>query len=214
MGFADWKPVWAPQDDDGADSPDHDPIDDTFVMPLPDPPPDTAAPPPAGSAPPPPAGSAPPPPERVAAVEEVDRALSDPDAPPGSIVEAPAEPLPDIIATAPLDASSRRQLEDDLLRQRASALSDLGGLAVEMARRERMRVDLLASRAAIVLRMDAELDMLRATAAQPAASAEAEPVVTAIGVCRVCGSTLPADANYCPSCGSSALVDPQEAAAK
>ena len=213
MGFADWKPVWAPQDDDGADSPDHDPIDDTFVMPLPDPPPDTAAPPPASSAAPPPAGRR----RRPNASRQSRRSTarsSDPDAPPGSIVEAPAEPLPDIIATAPLDAGSRRQLEDDLLRQRASALSDLGGLAVEMARRERMRVDLLASRAAIVLRMDAELDMLRATAAPPAASAEAEPVVTAIGVCRVCGSTLPADANYCPSCGSSALVDPQEAAAK
>src|SRR4051794_7867991 len=80
-------------------------------------------------------------------------------APHRALVAAPAEPLPDV-AIAPAKPPVLRRKRRDLDRRRQRALLDLGGLVVEMARRERMRVDLLKHRAAIVLAFDAEIDAI------------------------------------------------------
>src|SRR4051812_40486002 len=58
----------------------------------------------------------------------------------GALVDAPAEPLPEIAPPAGRPPVLRRKRRD-LDRRRQRALLDLGGLVVEMARRERMRVD-------------------------------------------------------------------------
>jgi hypothetical protein len=133
---------------------------------------------------------------------EVDRALNDPTAPAGAIVDAPREPQPDVVA-APMTPQQRRRVERDLSHQRAVAVSDLGGLVVEMARRERMRVDLLTHRASIVLGLEQQL------------AAVESPRAAATGVsgqaCGACGTMLVAEANYCHVCGNSTLVDPPTA---
>ncbi len=85
-----------------------------------------------------------------------------------------------------------------------------------MARRERMRVDLLKSRAAVVRTFDAEIEAIdrslktpAAATRRPQAAAPAEP-----STCPNCGSAIPAGANYCPSCGTSLLTDaPPDSAA-
>src|SRR5437763_1726192 len=63
-------------------------------------------------------------------------------APEGALVDAPAEPLPEVVEP-PAKPPVLRRKRRDLDRRRQRALLDLGGLVVEMARRERMRIDLL-----------------------------------------------------------------------
>src|SRR4051812_49566371 len=76
-------------------------------------------------------------------------------APAGTLVEAPAEPLPEVAPPAGKPPALKRQRRD-LDRRRQKALLDLGGLVVEMARRERKRADLLNRPAPIVLTLAAE----------------------------------------------------------
>ncbi len=109
-----------------------------------------------------------------------------------------------------------------LLRVREERIRDLGGLMLEMYRRDRFREDLLHERCAELVSLEArleELDSLLAAASQrlPAARcpcgapilwgshfcpncgrpAGGAPVVA----CTHCGHPLPADARFCGSCG-------------
>jgi hypothetical protein len=146
-----------------------------------------------------------------AAAEPVsDDPYDEANAPAGTLVEAPAEPLPEVAPPAGKPPALKRKRRD-LDRRRQKALLDLGGLVVEMARRERMRVDLLKSRASIVLTLDAEIDAVDQSLKTPAAArgraaAAAAPAVEPAS-CPTCGTTIPAGANYCPSCGTSLLTD-------
>lgn len=80
-------------------------------------------------------------------------------APEGTLVQAPARPVADVKPPSMRPRELRRE-RVRLEQARERALRDLGGLVVEMAKRERMRVDLLADRAAIVLGLSDQLGAL------------------------------------------------------
>ena len=79
-----------------------------------------------------------------------------------------------------------------LLKAREQALSDLGGLIVEMYRRGSFRDDLLSERSAVVVGIDARL-------------AEIESLLHARGStprCE-CGAPILRGSRFCPNCGRS-----------
>ena len=112
-----------------------------------------------------------------------------------------------------------------LVRTREEQLRDLGGLMLEMYRRDRFREDLLSERCNELLGLDArlhELDEMLAAARRriPAGRCECgaplpwgshfcphcgrpageQPVIA----CDECGHPLPGDARFCASCGAPA----------
>jgi hypothetical protein len=124
-----------------------------------------------------------------------------------------------------------------LARQREVEIRDVGGLTVEMARRDRFRPELLFARANDVLRIEErmnELDgLLLAVSAAPRGlrslptcrcgapllpgthfcsncgrpSSAAPPVLT----CSHCGQPLPADTNFCAFCGNAVATEELDA---
>lgn len=120
-----------------------------------------------------------------------------------------------------------------LARRREIEIRDVGGLAVEMARRDRFRPELLLERANDVLRLEQrmhELDgFLIALAAAPRGmralptcrcgapllpgahfcsncgrpSSAAPPIL----VCSHCGQPLPAETNFCSFCGNAVVAE-------
>ncbi|HEY3106045.1 MAG TPA: zinc ribbon domain-containing protein [Gaiellaceae bacterium] len=141
----------------------------------------------------------------------------------------PPEPTPPPGAVEQMPRPSRMRRERRLLaRRREMEIRDVGGLAVEMARRDRFKPDLLLARASDVLQLEErmhELDgLMLAVAAAPRGlramptcrcgapllpgahfcsncgrpSGATSPVVT----CTHCGQPLPADANFCSFCGN------------
>jgi len=110
---------------------------------------------------------------------------------------AAAGGLPDIGAPDPdriVDLTRRR---DELAARVAELQFDLGGLAYEMAIRDRVRVEVLVSRAAILQDADAELH-------------EVERILRmeqtgAAGSCPACDAPHSSGAVYCWQCGSSLL---------
>jgi hypothetical protein len=139
---------------------------------------------------------------------------------------APAPPPPEP------DPVRLRRERRSLARQREIEMRDVGGLAVEMVRRDRWKPELLISRAGEVLTVEQrmhELDSL--LAAEVAArnfpnvahckcgaplppgvhfcshcgrpAATSPPVVT----CAHCGQPLPAEANFCGFCGNAAVAE-------
>jgi hypothetical protein len=133
---------------------------------------------------------------------------------------------------APSPGALRRERRA-ILKAREELLRDLGGLAMEMYRREQFREDLLAEHARDVANLEArlhELDsMLAAAAAGRRTTASrcdcgapiiwgshfcancGRPVGEApVVACSACGHPLPADAEFCPSCGKQAEVGRQE----
>jgi double zinc ribbon protein len=130
-----------------------------------------------------------------------------------------------------------RRERRELLRTREEKLRDLGGLMLEMYRRDTFREDLLAGRCNELLGLDArlhELDEMLAAARHriPAGRCEcgaplpwgshfcpncgrpagSQPVVA----CPECEHPLPADARFCANCGAAAgepeTEEPEEAA--
>jgi hypothetical protein len=114
-----------------------------------------------------------------------------------------------------------------ILKAREELLRDLGGLAMEMYRREQFREDLLSEHARDIANLEArlhELDsMLAAAAAGRRTTASrcecGAPIIwgshfcancgrpvgeQAVVTCAQCGHPLPADAGFCPSCGTAA----------
>lgn len=121
-----------------------------------------------------------------------------------------------------------RRERSALQRVREERLRDLGGLMLEMYRRDRFREDLLAERCNELLGLDArlhELDGMLAAARRriPAGRCECgapipwgshfcpncgrpagdRPVIA----CAECGHPLPGDAVFCANCGAGAAVE-------
>ncbi len=114
------------------------------------------------------------------------------------------------------------------MRRREEGIRDIGGLALEMYRRDRFRSELLVERCADVMTVEErihELDSILVTAAAASRGVrgmtrcrcgaplargahfcahcgrpapESQPVVA----CSHCGQPLPAEINFCPSCGN------------
>ena len=133
----------------------------------------------------------------------------------------------------PLPSPARlRRERRTLLRLREQRIRDLGGLVLEMYRRQAFRQDLVDEQSAELVSIEDrlhELDALLAAAvnarrAPPAARCEcgapilwgahfcancgrslgARPVVA----CASCGSALQAGAQFCPSCGHRVEAEP------
>jgi hypothetical protein len=144
--------------------------------------------------------------------------------------DAPPPPL------TPAAASRERRA---LAGRRELELRDVGGLAVEMVRRDRFKADLLISRCNDVLALEQRIwdldSYLAAAAASPPALREATlcrcgaPLVPGahfcshcgrpaadtppVVACTHCGNPLPAGANFCSFCGNSAVAEHEEPAA-
>jgi hypothetical protein len=112
-------------------------------------------------------------------------------------------------AGPPLTASSRTgreiaggvdlQRRRDQLSARVAELQfDLGGLVYEMAIRDRIRVDLIVQRAAVLQDADAELGEIERIL-------RLEQTSTA-GACRTCGAPHSTGAAFCWQCGQPILV--------
>jgi hypothetical protein len=101
----------------------------------------------------------------------------------------------------PVDLKRRR----DQLRARVAELQfDLGGLVYEMAIRDRIRVDVLVQRAAVLQDADAELGEVERIL-------RLEETSTA-GACASCGAPHSSGASYCWQCGQPLLAQvPQNA---
>jgi hypothetical protein len=120
-----------------------------------------------------------------------------------------------------------RRERREILKAREELLRDLGGLAMEMYRREQFREDLLSEHARDIANLETrlhELDsMLAAAAAGRRTTASrcdcGAPIIwgshfcancgrpvgeQAVVSCTRCGHPLPADAGFCPSCGKAA----------
>lgn len=119
---------------------------------------------------------------------------------------APAQP-----ATQPADSPTARLADQmggewvvdlerrrDQLRAKVAELQwDLGGLAYEMATRDRVRVDLLVQRAAVLQDADAELNEVERILRM-------EQTATA-GACPNCGAPHSSGAAFCWQCGHSLM---------
>ena len=133
----------------------------------------------------------------------------------------------DSLPPVPNPAAMRRERRG-LLRRRETGIRDLGGLTLEMVRRDRFRPELIVARAEELVAVERrinELDSLLASAqaagrALPTAglckcgaplapgihfcSHCGRPAATSLPVvsCEHCGQPLPAEANFCTACGN------------
>jgi Double zinc ribbon len=115
--------------------------------------------------------------------------------------EAPGAAPPPPPPLTPVTARRERRA---LVRRREVELRDVGGLAVEMIRRDRFKPDLLASRCNEVLALEQrilDLDSYLATAEA------APPTLRAATLCR-CGAPLLRGAHFCSHCGRPATETP------
>jgi hypothetical protein len=114
---------------------------------------------------------------------------------------SPAAATPTGTAPAPPTESQIIDLERrrDQLKARVAELQwDLGGLVYEMAIRDRIRVDVLVQRAAVLQDADAELGEVERIL-------RLEETSTA-GACASCGAPHSSGASYCWQCGQPLLT--------
>jgi Double zinc ribbon len=146
--------------------------------------------------------------------------------------EGPAAAPPPQQRRPPTPGQLRRERRA-LVRAREERIRDLGGLILEMYKRDRFRQDLVLEQCAEVVSIEeriGELDAVltavtRRTLAEANRCACGAPLVwgahfcancgRAVGeqpvvVCAHCGSPLPAEASFCANCGREA--EPAEAA--
>ena len=122
-------------------------------------------------------------------------------APPEEAQPAPAQPesaQPRAIRRALPPASQLRRERRALIQVREQRLRDLGGLMLEMYRRDQFRQDLLVDRCNELANLDArlnELDTLLAVTASRGRVREAAR-------CEHCGATLFWGAKFCNQCGT------------
>ena len=90
-----------------------------------------------------------------------------------------------------------RRRRDQLTARVAELQFDLGGLVYEMATRDRIRVDVLVRRAAVLQSADAELNEVERIL-------RLEQTSTA-GACGTCGAPHSSGAAFCWQCGNSIL---------
>ncbi len=122
-----------------------------------------------------------------------------------------------------------------LLREREDRIRDLGGIVLEMIRRDEFREDLVYEQAAELVALEDRLHELEALLAAATSVRRWTPAVRcacgapvlwgahfcgncgrpvgpdAIVACVACGHALPADAKFCGSCGAPASVAATEA---
>ncbi len=133
-----------------------------------------------------------------------------------AIEEAEAVDVGVLVEAVPRPGAASRALRRErrnLIRQHEVATADLGGLLVEMARRDAFNHTLAERRALEVVELErriAELDgqiaaatdvrrsHLRAPAQLPAWTAPSPTPVQ----CPSCAGTFQTDANFCPYCGT------------
>jgi hypothetical protein len=140
--------------------------------------------------------------------------------------DAPPAPPTRPIRRASSPGALRRERKA-ILKAREELLRDLGGLAMEMYRRDQFREDLVKEQAREIANLEARLHALDSRLAAAAAGRRTtgsrcdcgapiiwgshfcancgrpvgeQPVVS----CTRCGHPLPADAEFCPSCGKAA----------
>jgi hypothetical protein len=124
-----------------------------------------------------------------------------------------------------------------MMAVREELIRDLGGLALEMYRRDQFREDLLAEQARDIVNIELRLHELDSMLAAAAAGRRASGSRCACGApilwgshfclncgrpvgeapvvaCAKCGHPLPADAEFCPSCGEEAEVPTEEDAVR
>ena len=142
-----------------------------------------------------------------------------------------AEPQPDAPRRPPLPpVGELRRERRALLRLREERIRDLGGIVLEMYRRDQFREDLVYEQAADVVALDerlAELEALLAAATGVRRTAPAarcacgapilwgqhfcancgRPAGDAIVACASCGHALAADARFCARCGALAAQE-------
>jgi hypothetical protein len=141
------------------------------------------------------------------------------------VVEGPG-PAPDP------DPTRLQRERRELTERREIELRDVGGLAVEMVRRDRWNPDLLVSRAREVLALEQrmhELDSLLVAEATVRSypnvayckcgaplvpgvhfcghCGRPAPTTPPVLTCSHCGQPLPAEANFCSFCGNSATAE-------
>ena len=121
-----------------------------------------------------------------------------------------------------------------LARSRDERIRDLGGLMLEMYRRDRFREDLLSERCLEVISIEerlAEIDALLAAAEQMRRPRSAPRCLcgaplqwgshfcancgrptgsTPVVSCSSCGAPVPADARFCANCGQAVEAGPAE----
>jgi hypothetical protein len=115
----------------------------------------------------------------------------------------PAEP-PRRRRVAP-PASELRRERRALMRVREERLRGLGGLALEMYRRDRFREDLLVERCTDLIALEARIHELDALLTLSSPLRRATPVAR----CE-CGAPLLAAMNFCATCGRPARPDEVE----
>lgn len=132
-------------------------------------------------------------------------------------------PAPDAPRTLPPAGVIRRERRA-LIRTREERIRDLGGLTLDMHRREAFRRELLDEKAREIVELEQRLQELdsmlaAATAARRPGAAPrcacgapilwgshfcsncGRPTGAAVVTCAGCGAPLPADARFCPNCG-------------
>ncbi|HEX4806598.1 MAG TPA: hypothetical protein VFU94_11920 [Conexibacter sp.] len=115
--------------------------------------------------------------------------------------DAAAATLPPWSADGPAHDARIVDLErrrDQLATRVAELQWDLGGLAYEMAVRDRVAVEVLVQRAAVLQEADAELSEVERIL-------RTEQTGTA-GVCRACGAPHSSGAGFCWQCGQPLLA--------
>ena len=143
--------------------------------------------------------------------------------------EAPAEPVAPKRIPLPPSGQLRRERRA-LLRQREDLIRDLGGIVLEMVRRDDFREDLVYEQAAELIGLEDRLHELEALLAaatsvrRTAPSARCgcgapiiwgqhfcancgRPAGDAIVACAGCGRALAADAKFCAGCGAVAAQE-------
>ena len=159
-------------------------------------------------------------------------------APPPPVDGEPVPPREDEALAAPpppppppRPASPQRERRE-LARRREIELRDIGGLAVEMARRDDWRYPLLHARCAEVLALEERIHELDALITATTMAARGVPAVQCrcgtpilhgshfcshcgrpapemppVASCSHCGQPLPAEANFCSVCGNAVAAE-------
>ena len=117
--------------------------------------------------------------------------------PPGHPTEPAEPPAPPVQRRGEETAVDLERVRDQLTARVAELQWDLGGLVYEMAIRDRVRVDILVRRAALLQDADAELgEVERILRMERSGTA---------GTCSSCGAPHSSGAVFCWQCGQSLL---------
>ena len=153
------------------------------------------------------------------------------DAPPAGPPLPGADPGVVVQRRPPYHPGALRRERKALIRAREERIRDLGGLMLEMYRRDRFREDLLREQCAEVVSMEVRLQELDTMLASARRQVQANrcvcgapllwgshfcpncgrPAGDAVVTCPQCGHALPADAKFCGNCGASAPTPPATA---